>query len=72
MPPHAQVFGLPSIRTDARRPGAPSVANTMNYGNEPNAQQLLRPPATAEMGVNEEHYLCLRSAPRHAAADQMC
>ncbi len=61
------MFGLPSIRTDARKPGSPSVANTMNYGNEPNAVQLLRPPATAEMGVGDEHYLALRWADLCAA-----
>jgi hypothetical protein len=57
---HLQVFGLPSIRTDTPKPSAPSMANMTNYGNEPNAMQLLRPPATAEMGVADEHYLALR------------
>jgi hypothetical protein len=38
-----------------------SVANTMNYGNEPDAMQLLRPPKSVERGVKEEHYMALRS-----------
>lgn len=40
---------------------ARSVANTINYGNEPDALQLLRPPKSVERGVHEEHYMAIRS-----------
>ncbi len=36
------------------------MANTVNYGNEPDAMQLLRPPRSVERGVHEEHYILLR------------
>ena len=39
---------------------AKSVANMINYGNEPDALQLLRPPRSVERGVHEEHYIQLR------------
>lgn len=37
------------------------MANTINYGNEPDALQLLRPPKSVERGVHEEHYMAIRS-----------
>ena len=36
------------------------MANTQNYGNEPDCQQLLRPPRSVDRGINEAHYLQLR------------
>ena len=48
------------IRTDVALPKAKSVANTVNYGNGPDALQLLRPPRSVERGVHEEHYIMLR------------
>lgn len=59
--PEGRTFGLPSIRTDIPKPKIGTVANSMNYGNEPDALQLLRPPKSVELGVNEEHYMALRS-----------
>lgn len=59
--PEGRVFGIPSVRTDVALPKARSVANTINYGNEPDAFQLLRPPRSVERGVHEEHYMALRS-----------
>lgn len=56
-----QSFGIPSVRTDVPLPAKPSVANTMNYGNEPSAVQLLAPPKSADLGVKEEHLLALRN-----------
>lgn len=53
-------FGVPSIRTDVRLPKLRSVANTQNYGNEPDAMALLRPPRSAELGISDEHYVHLR------------
>jgi hypothetical protein len=58
--PEGRAFGLPSIRTDIPLPRFKSCANTVNFGNEPDAQQLLRPPRSVERGVNEGHYMELR------------
>jgi hypothetical protein len=48
---------VPSVRTDLPEPASLSVANTQNFGNEPNAFSLLAPCSTADRGVNEVHYL---------------
>lgn len=58
--PDEKAFGVPSIRTDLPAPRAKSVSNTINYGNEPDALQLLKPPKSAERGINEEHYIVMR------------
>lgn len=58
--PEGKTFGVPSIRTDIPMPKAKSVANTVNFGNEPDALQLLRPPRSVERGVHEGHYMALR------------
>uniref|UniRef100_A0A7S2VV15 EFHB C-terminal EF-hand domain-containing protein n=1 Tax=Chlamydomonas chlamydogama TaxID=225041 RepID=A0A7S2VV15_9CHLO len=58
--PEGRTFGVPSIRTDIPLPKATSVSNTINYGNEPDALQLLRPPRSVERGIHEEHYMQLR------------
>lgn len=54
---------MPSVRTDLHEPRARSIANTQNYGNEPNVFSLLSPCATAERGVNEAHFVTPRRAP---------
>jgi hypothetical protein len=36
-------FGMPSIRSDKPPPALPKIASNTNYGNEPNANQLLFP-----------------------------
>lgn len=59
--PPERVFGVPSVRTDIPLPSSKSVANTRNYGNEPDAMQLLRPPKSVERGVYAEDYLKLLS-----------
>ncbi len=56
-----QTFGLPSVRTDVPAPTNRSVANTHNYGNEPDAMVLLRPPKSVDLGVEEAHLLALRN-----------
>jgi hypothetical protein len=56
-----QVFGLPSVRNDVPLPATRSVANTLNYGNEPTAKQLLTPPKCVDLGVKVEHLLQPRS-----------
>jgi len=50
-------FGTPSIRTDLPLPRHMSVANCLNFGNEPDARSLLAPCSTADRGVSEQHYL---------------
>eukprot|EP00803_Ostreobium_quekettii_P003040 evm.model.scf_1563.2 EVM.evm.TU.scf_1563.2 scf_1563:10976-23713(+) len=55
--PEGKVFGIPTVRLDIPAPTTQSVANTQNYGNEPGAHHLIHPTATADRGVNEEHYL---------------
>ena len=55
-----EVFGVPEVRLDIPAPSFKSVANTQNYGNEPDAHQLIHPTMTANRGVNEEHYLQAR------------
>lgn len=57
---NAQAGGIPGVRLDIPAPANPSVANTMNYGNEPSVQQLLAAPACAELGVTAEDLLKLR------------
>lgn len=58
--PEDRVFGAPSIRTDIPAPTKRSVSSTVNYGNEPDALQLLRPPKSVERGVHEAHYMEMR------------
>ncbi|KAG1679449.1 hypothetical protein FOA52_007741 [Chlamydomonas sp. UWO 241] len=59
--PSGKRFGVPSVRTDIPKPRVSSVASAINYGSEPDALQLLRPPKSVELGVNEEHYMAMRS-----------
>mmetsp|Transcript_15215 Transcript_15215/g.49938 ORF Transcript_15215/g.49938 Transcript_15215/m.49938 type:complete len:434 (+) Transcript_15215:25-1326(+) len=56
-PSAEKVFGAPTIRTDIAAPASKSVADTQNYGNEPDASSLLYPAPAAERGVVEEDYL---------------
>mmetsp|Transcript_4493 Transcript_4493/g.7571 ORF Transcript_4493/g.7571 Transcript_4493/m.7571 type:complete len:442 (+) Transcript_4493:85-1410(+) len=60
--PENRVFGVPSVRTDVQMPNKRSVTSIINYGNEPDVQQLLRPPKSVERGIHEGHYMELRSA----------
>ncbi|KAG2450939.1 hypothetical protein HYH02_004212 [Chlamydomonas schloesseri] len=53
-------FGVPTIRTDVRLPKLRSVANACNYGNEPDAGQVLRPPLAADLGISDEAFVALR------------
>lgn len=53
-------FGIPTIRTDVRLPKLRSVANTQNYGNEPDAGAVLRPPLAADLGISDEQFVALR------------
>ncbi|GFR51165.1 hypothetical protein Agub_g13522 [Astrephomene gubernaculifera] len=56
-----RVFGVPTIRTDmVRLPKLRSVADPQNYGNEPDAGQVLRPPLAADLGISDEQFVALR------------
>lgn len=51
-----RAYGVPSVRTDLHLRTRTSLANTQNYGNEPDATALLSPCSTADRGVNEDTY----------------
>lgn len=48
-----RTFGLPTIRKDIPYKGFRSVADYQNYGDEPEAVDLLFPSNLAENGVSE-------------------
>jgi hypothetical protein len=52
----SRAYGVPSVRTDLHLRSRTSIANTQNYGNEPDAMALLSPCSTADRGVNEDTY----------------
>ena len=56
-----RAFGCPTIRTDIPQPGRKSVADHQNYGDEPEAVDILFPAQHLEMGVNEADF----SAPKN-------
>jgi hypothetical protein len=49
-------FGLPTIRKDIPDKGFRSVADYQNYGDEPEAVDLLFPSNFQEMGINENDF----------------
>ena len=51
-----QIYGVPTVRHDIKRPQKQSIANAQNYGNEPNSRQLINPAANADRGVAEQQY----------------
>jgi len=59
--PESRTFGVPTVRLDRPMPSKRSCASYINYGNEPDALQLLRPPRHVERGVNESHFIELRT-----------
>ena len=52
-----QIYGVPTVRHDIKAPRKQSIANSQNYGNEPNSRQLIHPAAMVERGVHEQHFL---------------
>jgi|AntAceMinimDraft_12_1070368.scaffolds.fasta_scaffold26443_2 hypothetical protein len=54
-----RAYGVPCIRTDlpARNANSRSVADNVNYGNEPGAVSLIFPSGGAERGVVEQDYV---------------
>jgi len=57
---HDRVFGVPTIRADIDKPKMRSVADSNNYGDEPDAVGLLFPQRFAEFGVGKEDFEALR------------
>jgi EF-hand domain-containing family member B len=49
-------FGLPTIRNDIPYKAFRSVANYQNFGDEPEAVDLLFPSSFNEVGVNEQEF----------------
>ena len=52
----ARRFGCPSIRTDIPKYERHSVADTQNYGDDVNAEYLLRPTQCASFGIDTEEF----------------
>lgn len=55
-----RAFGIPSIRTDIPNKEFKSVANHQNYGDEPEAVDILFPATNLEMGVTEADFMRAR------------
>eukprot|EP00741_Cyanophora_paradoxa_P009437 tig00000144_g9141.t1 len=56
-----RLFGVPSIRGDIPAPRVRSVADTQNYGNEPEAVDLLYPSKYAPIGIHDTDMLKVRA-----------
>lgn len=56
-----RAFGCPTIRTDIPFKQWRSVADYSNYGDEPEAVDLLFPATMGELGINETDFQCPRS-----------
>ena len=51
-----RAFGCPTIRTDIPYKNKKSVADYANYGDEPEAVDLLFPATVAELGIGETDF----------------
>jgi hypothetical protein len=56
-----RAFGLPTVRSDVPQKKLRSVADYQNYGDEPEAVDLLFPSNYSELGVSEADFRQLRS-----------
>jgi hypothetical protein len=56
-----KTFGCPSIRTDIPYKNRKSMADYQNYGDEPEAIDLLAPATFAECGISEYDFQVPRS-----------
>ena len=56
-----RVFGAPTIRLDIPFKEKKSVADHQNYGDEPDAVDLLFPNTFTELGISEADFSALRS-----------
>lgn len=54
-------FGVPSVRSDIPMRRVKSIADHQNYGDEPEAIDLLFPAQHAEFGISEADFLKLRT-----------
>jgi len=54
-------FGVPTIRKDIPDKKFRSVADYQNYGDEPEAVDLLFPSNYSELGISETDFRCLRT-----------
>lgn len=54
------MFGVPTIRNDITKRTLKSVGDINNYGDEPNAIQLLSPEKFSSMGLTTDDFLELR------------
>ncbi len=54
-----KTFGVPSIRSDLNNQSQPSIASLVNFGNDPDAYELLYPNANAGMGLNDKDFASL-------------
>ena len=55
-----RAFGCPSIRTDIPMKEKKSVADYQNYGDEPEAVDILFPQHQNELNIGEKDFLKLR------------
>ena len=51
-----RIFGVPTIRNDIPKKVMKSVADPQNYGDEPDAIELLFPSSYTEFGITEEDF----------------
>ena len=51
-----RAFGVPTIRNDIPKKERKSVADSQNYGDEPDAVELLFPKSYPEFGITEEDF----------------
>lgn len=51
-----RAFGCPTIRTDIPMKGMKSVADFQNYGDEPEAIDVLFPAQFTELGITESEF----------------
>jgi len=56
-----RVFGVPTIRLDIPYKSKRSVADHQNYGDEPDAVNLLFPSTFTELGISDYDFSALRS-----------
>ena len=56
-----RTFGLPSVRADVPRPALKSVADHMNYGDDPTVRDLLFPTRSAAQGVGDDEFVRSRN-----------
>lgn len=56
-----RAFGVPNVRTDVPLPRIRSVADNQNYGDEPDAKELLYPNKHAWKGVQPDDFFQPRS-----------